>query len=199
MKTKLKWFAAPSIEEKNFVELLKKPENKVINFLPDSSPKITIDDIYPSQWQDPKIGDLTRISLYDDFFIVYVHEGLKSFFNVRYAILYENISNVNLSKGEGDELTKTKITLSLKKKTQKKQQMKYYVRIQYKNQLSENFGVCNIGVAESFCDTLKGKIAQEKKDDIIFIRLNKLKKLYDASLISEEEYNKRKEEILTEI
>lgn len=186
------------IDEAGFVELLKKSVNKVIRTSPDSSSLVTL-KVIPPKGKYLNLGDINSIYLYNDFFCITIIEG-RLFSLPTYAILYENISNVELIEEEVDELTNTKIsTLTLKKKTEKKNHMKYYVKIQYKNQLSEFFGVQNIGVAKTFYDTIKNKIAQENKDDIVFIRLNKLKKLYDESLISEEEYKKRKEEILKEI
>ena len=199
MKTIVKIISSSIAKKLNYNEFLDKLKQNVsvIESGPPSFNSLIIIDVRPMRKKIKLMhGDVKDVSFYNDFMYMY------KFRENKYLILYENIKDVKILKGEKESISKTSV-VSRSFIHQKNELITCYVQITYKNNLSESFLCENIGIGEDIYTNIKSKIGLEKTKEYLGItpmdlktRLQKLKNLFEEELIEKDEYIKRKEEIL---
>lgn len=140
-------------------------------------------------------GDVIYVSFYDDFMYF-------SRYQVgRYFILYNNIKNVKITQGHSESASNTKLSWGKLEKNNVTVNTSY-VRFTYINNIIESILCENIFIGEDIYNNIKSKIDYLEDNSELNTarsRLQKLKELLEEKLIDDEEYYRRKKEILNDI
>lgn len=154
-----------------------------------------------------KLPKNIKLHLFNSFFVIETKFITKGYYT-NDIIKYDDISNINVVEDNKKSLKDTALGSLVGGGLGAIAQNignsgKFYLQITLKDGFVENFYCGSIATLEEFRTILDNKCNNSNKVDDsnqnIELRLEKLKSLYDKKLISEEEFYKRKEEILKEI